>query len=1005
MSSSDSQPSAKSQRLKLKLTIARLKIFLYRFYSLAVLLIALSYSDTALAQDCTAIFPDGASSTNSSGEIVMGWGASITGSPDNVLSTSNLYDNSGGTSCGSTACSTDPSYADSSTYSDFPGGSNIYLGYQEKLTLPPGDYRQLNVGNEAELTLQSGVYSFSFGISTQSGSKILLESGASVAVYSKRTISIGQSTVNEPDSGELLIYSERAFTLNSGAIVNAHIYSVDNILIESNAVLTGAATSESIITFRSGGALIYESPTPSGGFEEFCTAGSGGTTLASYSVDVGSGTASVCAAQNITITLVDNEGNTFESFAGSISLTTSTGNGNWSTTGASADAYGTLTPGANDSGEATYQFAADGSDLGSITLLLDNAHEETLTINVAGEGISNDSSNLSFSANLLTAELSDTLADDFIAGRPHQLTLKMLKNDSSTGECGVATQYNVSQIKVWLNRGANDPSGAAPTLTNAANNQTLSLPNTEPASANFSANFANGEAIVSLQASDVGEYALVFKDESNTFSQTTISGGSDTLSARPFAWYLSIPSNPGAESSAGDVFTTAGSSFTVTVSAVAWQSEDDVNDDGVADGHNDFISNNNADLSNNPSLASFGQETSAEGVTISGELILPSGGNNLALISTATSPANGLAISSFSSGTGSTSQVAYPEVGIIEISASLTDTQYLSSGVGNTTKIYGKSGAVGRFTPAYFNYSASANPITPFCTSVLDFSYLSQTFNIEFDAVAKNALGATTLNYTDGFMRLSSDAQLDIGAIDSDETNLSDRVNFSSVNFSALVGVITVTAPMSISRGTTPDGPFNDVDIGVSITDADNIRFNTSDLDLDVDDDAVNDYITTANTLLRYGRLFLSDAHGPETVDLPVPMEVQYWNGSNWYKNEDDSCSEILLSDITYPDGTIDDSGNRTVSIGSSNTTGNYGQLSLSTVQFVEGDAEHSFSPPGSGNTGNFSVDLNLSNIPWLSYDWDGDGIYTDSAMPTAQYQFGVYRGHDRILYWQEVLN
>lgn len=60
---------------------------------------------------------------------------------------------------------------------------------------------------------------------------------------------------------------------------------------------------------------------------------------------------------------------------------------------------------------------------------------------------------------------------------------------------------------------------------------------------------------------------------------------------------------------------------------------------------------------------------------------------------------------------------------------------------------------------------------------------------------------------------------------------------------------------------------------------------------------------------------------------------------------------------------------------------------------------------PGAGNTGNFKVDIDLTNYPWLLFDWNLDGDYSnDTALPSAQFSFGSYRGHDRIIYWREVL-
>jgi MSHA biogenesis protein MshQ len=65
------------------------------------------------------------------------------------------------------------------------------------------------------------------------------------------------------------------------------------------------------------------------------------------------------------------------------------------------------------------------------------------------------------------------------------------------------------------------------------------------------------------------------------------------------------------------------------------------------------------------------------------------------------------------------------------------------------------------------------------------------------------------------------------------------------------------------------------------------------------------------------------------------------------------------------------------------------------------GDAELLLSAPGSGNTGEVSIDLDLSTLPWLRFDWDEDGS-PDAAARRGWGTFGRHRGHDRIILWVE---
>ena len=38
----------------------------------------------------------------------------------------------------------------------------------------------------------------------------------------------------------------------------------------------------------------------------------------------------------------------------------------------------------------------------------------------------------------------------------------------------------------------------------------------------------------------------------------------------------------------------------------------------------------------------------------------------------------------------------------------------------------------------------------------------------------------------------------------------------------------------------------------------------------------------------------------------------------------------------------------------------------------------------------------------WLEGDYDGNGSFEN---PSATATFGIYRGHDRVIYWREVTN
>ena len=734
-----------------------------------------------------------------------------------------------------------------------------------------------------------------------------------------------------------------------------------------------------------------------------------GNTLSNFLIDVGGGTASTCIPSEVTITARDASNATLTGYTGTVNLTTSTNNGDWSTTADPLDAQGTLTPGAADSGAATYAFEAGGADAGSITLELENQRAESLTITVEdpSESISATSATLTFSENAFVITSIDSLGSDVVAGRNHDFRVEMYQRDPSTGDCAVATNYNVADVKAWINRDGSDPSGSSPSATNNAGTDTETLPDSEPATADLNLAFASGVADFTLGTSDVGRYSLSFLDDGNSFSDQDIGGTSSTYTVRPFGFDVQALANPGATDGNGAIYVTAGTPFTIAVRAVAWSSAADNDDDGEPDNHDDTDPTNNADLTslvNNPTLVSFGQE--GETLTLLSSLYAPAAGTDPG-IETVTPGGN--VFTSFINGASAiANEVYYAEVGVIGLVVSITDGDYLNTGTTNTARAISSSDPVGRFYPA--NLRVTGGVVSAGC----GFTYMDEPFDVSYSVTAVNTAGTTTTNYVGDFIKLDAGAgTVNLGAIDNTApTQLTSRLtNFGSA-FSWNNGVAAVTTTMDIERDTSPDGPYNDVDIGVVVTDTDSVTVSasgTGGLDLDVDDDSTNDRVDLGNTSTFFGRLVLSSAFGPETTSMPVNFLTEIWNGSSWETNTSDDCTAIEQSDITYNAGTGSaftiDTG-RTVTIGGGTTTGTYADDSGTTINFSSGDAGHAFTAPGAGNTGRFNVDVDITAYPWLIFDWDDDGDFTDdTSLPRAYYSFGSYRGHDRIIYWREVLD
>ncbi len=727
----------------------------------------------------------------------------------------------------------------------------------------------------------------------------------------------------------------------------------------------------------------------------------------SFNIDVGGGNASTCNPFDVTITALDSSGATLTSYTGTIDLTTSTNNGDWS--GSSPGALGVLNSGASDSGTADYTFEVSEADAGQITLQLSNEHAETLTISVddAANGVTATSSDITFSENAFEITANDSLGLDVIGNRSHEFQVQMIRRDSITTNCGVATNYNEPNVKAWITRTVSDPGGNAPQLTNSTGTDTVTLPNFQDTT-EINLGFTSGTATFSLLTSDVGRYAINLLDDSGNFSTSDITGSSPTFTVRPLGFNLSVTGNPSAANENGSVFATAGSNITITAAAVGWSSTADADDNGNPDNHMDADPTNNASLSNtltNPVLPSFGQE--GETITLSSQLFAPIGGADPGLVA---SIPGGTTISSFTNGVGSTSNVFFPEVGIIEVFAEVSDGDYLDTGNSNTENTDSASGFVGRFIPS--DFSITPTSIDASC----GFSYMEEPFDVRYQIQANNTLGAVTTNYRDGFIKLSA-VNISLFAIDElTPTPLNSRVNNNGSALSWSNGVATSVSSLNIERDplASPDGPFNQTNIGVNLSDSDGVTLRTSLLNLDSNNDTVDESISLGQTVIRFGRLFLGSAFGPETSNLPVKFLLEYWDSVGWTTALDDSCSTIAQSAITYDfsgpgAGTIDVIGNRTITIGDSTTTGIYGNDSGGVINFNMGDAGHFFSAPGASttagvtNSGTFNVQVDISAYPWLIFDWNEDGLFNETLLPEAYYSFGTYRGHDRIIFWREV--
>lgn len=683
-----------------------------------------------------------------------------------------------------------------------------------------------------------------------------------------------------------------------------------------------------------------------------------------FAIDVGGGTASTCVPLQVNISARDVPDAVVNDYAGTIVIATSSGHGDWSV----VTANGVFDNGIADDGVAGYTF--DLADGGAISLNLANMHADDLTVSVTDTAlaITTVSNPVGFRDNAFVIIPTDALGTTAAAGRPHAYLAQLMRRDSLTGDCAVATNYAGNfALKAWISRSASDPGGTAPGIGGTA------LPSALPGANNLSLNFTAGEAAFDLDTGDVGQYGLNFRDDTSGFALDTtgtaraIDGSSSTLTVRPFGLALTDINaagapNPGADTPGGGVFAAAGDDFAATVTAVAWQAGDDGDDDGVPD--------SGANLADNAATPSYAWATTLSAVAP----FEPAAGVLGSL-------ANGaLGAGSFSSGASTPTNLRYSEVGSVTLTADAVN--YLGAAGANIT---GLSGPVGRFTPDHFDVTPNSTP-TFAAACGMNFSYLDQALAYdtapEVTITARAVGGATTQNYTDIWWKLDniapaySDAGMSAGVtLDSSAaTHGSTAAGTNGQVVSTFGGTLSYVRPGGGPPALDAE-PFNsNIEVSFDVTDSDGVAYTGNPFAFNIDF-RVGDF-----PAIRHGRLLLTSVVGSELLPLQVPLQAQYYLGAaeGWQVNTDDACTTPATGDFTLTPGTLS---------------------SVGSVSFSAGTGYVELAAPGAGNTGTEDV-TGTGTDAWLQYDWDGDGSHDNN--PAARATFGLYQGNERVIYIRE---
>lgn len=463
--------------------------------------------------------------------------------------------------------------------------------------------------------------------------------------------------------------------------------------------------------------------------------------------------------------------------------------------------------------------------------------------------------------------------------------LRAVRSNSSTQACeaALAGTTTVDWAQVCRNPatciGGDRMVVSAASSATVAGNPASGVTRTTAVSMNFD---SAGNAPFSFTHGDAGQMTLLARKEPGGTLLTRLEGSTNAFVVRPAGFTLgdircasytagrcavttlAAPgANPGASDASGAAFLPAGESFTATVTAVG---------------------------ATGAALPSYGRESPAEGVRLSASLAAPAGGTSGTL-------ANASAFGSFSAGAATGTTFQYSEVGVIRLTPSVADGDYLGTGDVTGTA----SGNVGRFVPARFTVDAASlgNRAAAACSPASSFTYLGENLTLDVTLSARNAAGAVTRNYSGSFARFNPGVTAAwnlAGVAGGTAFNAGNgRLSLGSVSGSWSAGTLSARLTAAAVRQATPEGPFN-VAFGIAPSDADGTALAA--FDLSATPGGSSDRVQVGATTLLHGRLRLSNASGSADRELALPVQALSWNGSQHEVNSADNCTRVPVAAV-----------------------------------------------------------------------------------------------------------
>jgi len=528
-------------------------------------------------------------------------------------------------------------------------------------------------------------------------------------------------------------------------------------------------------------------------------------------------------------------------------------------------------------------------------------------------------------------------APDLIANKPGTVTIQAVKLADNGITCAPAFTGSRT-VNFWSgyenpNTGTKQVSLGGTPISTSTSGTGISL--------NFN---ATATASIAVSYADAGQMRLNASYTESGTEAGLVLEGNDLFVSRPAGLCVfsgdtdaACPSNDHTCS----VFKKAGEDFNLTVRGVAWEVDSDT----------DMCSDNVV----TPNYRQVG-------IALGHSLVAPSGGSGGSLGLTT------LNLAAADNGSNTVTQTI-SEVGVFRFTATPPTNGYFTT----YTVPAGTSASIGRFIPDHFAISPSG--INEGCVAG-NFTYFGQDgFSTAFTITAQNTGNATTANYTGNFAKLGL---TDWNNFVFTATGLpTSPLSILAASASTLPsgswanGVAAVVAKHQASRPTSPVAPAS-VMVSAKPVDSDSVT------------PASATAVQSASTALRYGRAVVQNAYGPERETHKMRLLTQYYNGSSFINNSDDSCTIYNAASLTC-----------------NNLTGPIACSDVTPSGTGIGHGQYFLLTPLSTKIGPLLYTLTVT--PWLQYEWDNAGNDYDEN-PFARANFGIYRGNDRIINWREII-